>query len=91
MEQCLASIANQTIGLENIQVIMVYDHSADNSLSIMSKYSEKYNNFISISLEEGKTGAGVARNEGLKNATSKYIMFTDIILQKACHTYYIDL
>jgi len=77
LEQCLTSIANQTIGLENLQVIMVDDHSTDNSLSIMNKYSEKHNNFISISLEEGKTGAGVARNEGLKNASSKYIMFTD--------------
>jgi len=91
LEQCLASVANQTIGLENLQVIMVDDHSTDNSLSIMNKYSEKYDSFISVSLEEGKTGAGVARNEGLKNATGKYIMFTDsddFYEINACETMY---
>lgn len=77
LEQCLDSIVNQTIGLENLQVVMVDDHSTDNSLKIMKDYSTKYDNFISISLKEGQTGAGVTRNEGLKNATGKYIMFTD--------------
>ena len=41
----------------------------------MKEYSKKYDNFISISLNEGQTGAGVTRNEGLKNATGKYWKF----------------
>lgn len=77
LTQCLESIANQTIGNDNLQVIMIDDHSSDNSYSIMNKYSDKYENFISISLPDDKTGAGVARNEGLKNVIGKYIMFSD--------------
>lgn len=77
LEQCLESVVNQTIGNENLQIIMVDDHSSDSSFNIMNKYSDKYDNFISVTLPEGKTGAGVARNEGMRKAIGKYIMFSD--------------
>lgn len=77
LRECLDSILNQTIGSSNLQVIMVDDHSIDGSLNIMNEYSAKWPNFISVSLPEGKTGAGVARNAGLDNAYGEYIMFSD--------------
>ena len=77
LRECLDSVLNQTIGSNQLQVIMIDDHSIDSSLSIMEEYSTKYPNFISISLPEGKTGAGVARNAGLDIACGKYVMFSD--------------
>ena len=77
LEVCLNSIVNQTFGIEEIQVIMVDDHSTDNSINIMKSYRQRYPNFKLISLLEGQTGAGMARNEGLRNSEGKYIMFTD--------------
>lgn len=52
IEECLNSLINQTIGVENLEVIMVNDCSTDSTKSIMDKYSEIYSNFISIHLEK---------------------------------------
>lgn len=52
LEELLESIKKQTIGFENIQIIMVDDCSTDNSKKIMDKYAEEYQNIISTSLEK---------------------------------------
>ena len=77
LEKCLDNIINQTIGIENLQVIMVDDHSNDKSFEIMKKYSSNFENFLSIYINDEDTGAGVARNKGLEIAKGKYIMFCD--------------
>ncbi|MDR2966367.1 MAG: glycosyltransferase [Methanobacteriaceae archaeon] len=77
LKNALDSIVNQTIGFENIQVIMVNDCSTDESKNIINKYSEKYKNFISIHLKKNTGGAYGPRNIALKLATGKYLMFLD--------------
>ena len=39
LEQCLDSIVNQTIGMDNIELVLVDDASTDLSLKIMKKYA----------------------------------------------------
>ena len=73
----LDSLINQTIGVENLEVIMVNDGSTDESPEIMEKYAGEYDNFKIINLEEKSGAAGKPRNEGLKIATAPYIMFLD--------------
>jgi len=75
--EAIDSILNQTIGVENLQVIMVDDCSTDSSYQIAQDYAKKYDNFIAIRLDERSGVAGKPRNEGLKLATGKYVMFTD--------------
>lgn len=77
IEESLNSIISQSMRLEDIQVIMVDDNSSDSSYSIMKKYSDKYENFISIKLDTRSGAAGRPRNIGMKYATGKYIMFLD--------------
>ena len=48
LERSLKSILNQTMELNDIEVIMVDDCSTDNSKNIMEKYSKKYPNFKSL-------------------------------------------
>ena len=38
LEQCLDSIVNQTIGMDNIELVLVDDASTDLSLKILKKY-----------------------------------------------------
>lgn len=73
----LDSIINQTIGIENIQVILVNDCSTDSSNLIIDDYVNKYDNFLAIHLKENIGGAYGPRNIGLKYATGDYLMFLD--------------
>lgn len=73
LEDCLDSIANQTVKFE--EVILVNDGSKDASQSICEEYCKKFNYFKLINQEN--QGQAVARNNGLNNIKSKYIMFVD--------------
>ena len=77
LRNLLESIINQTMNFKDIQVIMVDDLSKDKSREIMKEYSDKYDNFISIYLPKNNKIAGTARNEGMKVANGKYLMFAD--------------
>lgn len=77
LRDLLNSIIKQTMDFQQIQVIMVDDCSKDKSREIMNEYAEKYENFISIELPKNHAIAGTARNEGMKVAKGKYLMFAD--------------
>lgn len=73
LNKCLDSIVNQTYS--NLEIILINDGSTDNSLSICNDYTNKDGRIIVI--DKHNTGAADSRNEGLKKATGKYIMFVD--------------
>ena len=55
---------------------IVNDGSKDNSQQIINEYKEKYPNKITAIEQENK-GVARTRNESIKRATGKYIMFMD--------------
>lgn len=71
------SIKKQTIGFENIEVILVNDGSSDNTLQILLKYSNEYDNVRVFSNDKNSGGASIPRNIGLKNSNCDYVMFLD--------------
>lgn len=75
LDDVIKSIINQTIGFENIQLILVNDGSTDKSEEICFKYKKIYNNITYIKQEN--QGVSAARNTGLKYAEGKYINFID--------------
>lgn len=76
LEETLESVINQTIGLKNIEIILVNDGSPDNSYLICERYKEKYPETIKyIKKENG--GVSSARNIGLEYATGEYVNFLD--------------
>lgn len=77
LEECFASIKNQTIGLENIQVIFVDDASTDNTLECLREFARAYPQSVEVvSLPENRRQGG-ARNAGLARAVGEYVMFLD--------------
>ena len=76
IKECLDSIVNQTIGIENIEVIIVNDKTPDNSMDIVMEYAKEYPSFKIINNEVNK-GLGESRNIGLSHATSDYVTFVD--------------
>ena len=74
--QCLDSVVNQSLGIENMEVIIVNDATPDNSMDIVNQYLEKYPSIKVINNEENK-GLGLSRNAGLSHATSEFVTFLD--------------
>ena len=75
LKKCVDSILNQTIGFNNIELIIVNDGSSDDSDSIIKDIINKNSKIKYFSKENG--GQGSARNLGLKHATGEYISFVD--------------
>ncbi len=77
INRCLTSIVNQTIGIENLEVIVIDDASYDSTWNILLEWEQKYpDNFVLIQHEKNKK-QGAARNTGLCYVTSPYISFID--------------
>ena len=77
IRQTLDSIVNQSIGLENLEVIIVDDCSTDKTGEIIDEYAIRFENFMAIHLPENSGSAGKPRNVGLEKVTSDYVMFLD--------------
>ena len=73
IKKCTRSIINQTY--KNIEIILVDDGSKDNSLKQCVELSQEDERIKVIHTEN--RGSGPARNEGIKNASGKYIYFPD--------------
>ena len=71
------SLINQTIGNENLEIIMVNDCSTDGSDKIIDEYAEKYDCCIAVHHSINSGAAYTPRNNGLKICTGDYIMFLD--------------
>ena len=76
LRETLESIEHQTIGIENIQIILINDGSTDNSESICLEFMEKYpHNVVYRAIENG--GVSRARNYGKQFMQGKYVNFFD--------------
>lgn len=91
IDEAMDSLIKQTIGFNNIEVIMVDDGSDDGSAEIINKYKNKYNNVKAIHLEGPSGAAGKPRNVGLEKATTEFVMFLDpddVYLEDTCENLY---
>ena len=73
LRECLDSILNQTF--QDFEIICVDDGSTDKSLKILQEYKRKDDRFVI--LQQRHSGAGSARNNGIRLAEGKYIQFLD--------------
>ena len=77
LRKTLESIEMQTIGLENLEVLMINEASSDGSKLIINEYANKYENFVAVHLSESSGTPGKPRNIGMGMARGEYIMFID--------------
>ena len=73
LQECVDSLLQQSF--QDVEFIFVDDGSTDRSVEILEDYRQK-DDRIQI-LRQQNQYAGVARNNGMKAATGKYIIFLD--------------
>ncbi|OED30172.1 glycosyltransferase family 2 protein [Methanosphaera sp. WGK6] len=77
LERSIGSVMNQTIGFNNIELILVDDASTkQETIDFIINKANIYPNIKVILLEENM-GPGNARNKGIENASTDYITFLD--------------
>lgn len=72
--KCLDQIMEQTF--QNLEIILIDDHSTDRTAEIMKSYQKKCNR-LQLVFNEQNHGAGYSRNRGLEKAKYDYISFID--------------
>lgn len=75
IEECLESILTQT--LKEVEIIVVNDGSTDNTENVVLDFFSERKNCSFKYYSEENSGAGKARNVGIKNASGEYIAFMD--------------
>ena len=73
IKKCLDSIINQTY--KDIEILIVNDHSTDNTLSIIKKYKDKR---IKVITNKKNLGLSLSRNVGIDNSKGDYLYFVDV-------------
>lgn len=75
--RCLDSIISQTIGIGNLDIVLVNDASTDGTSSILQRYVEQYPEHMRVINLEQNSGLSHARNLGIREAKAEYIAFVD--------------
>ena len=94
IDNAFNSLLNQTIGFEKLEIIFVDDDSSDKTPQIIDDYATRYENVVSIHMDENSGYAGKPRNIGINNATCEYLMFLDsddIFMEGACEILYDEI
>lgn len=87
LHQCLDSAMNQT--LREIEIICVDDGSTDGSRAVLDEYAAK-DGRVSV-IHQENAGQAAARNNALKGAKGKYVLFLDsddLLAETACQAAY---
>ena len=94
IDKCLSSVVAQVaIDLEVIDVIVINDGSTDGSLGIMREYEANYPGIVRV-IDQANQGAANTRNNGVKLAAGKHLMFVDqddFINEDCCHVFYHEI
>lgn len=79
LTDCMTSLEQQTIGIENLEIIFVDDASTDDGKTwnkILAFEKKWPNNVVALHLDENRCQGG-ARNLGISYASAEYIGFVD--------------
>lgn len=77
LDQCMRSLLDQTIGREELEVILIDDVSTDDTKIKIQEYAGNYPDIVRALYLEENMRQGGARNRGIDIATGEYISFLD--------------
>lgn len=79
LDKCLDYLLRQTIGIENMEVILVDDASTDHgeTIELLLKYEQRFPETIIVVQLHENVRQGGARNKGIACASGEYLIFCD--------------
>lgn len=77
VDRCVASLVHQTIGVEQLELILVDDASVDGTLERLVRWENQYPDSILVVTCEENGRQGRARNIGMGYVSTSYVCFVD--------------
>ena len=77
IDRCMMSVAVQTIGMDNLEIICVDDASTDGTWEHLQKWEQSFPDQVLLIRQEGNRRQGAARNLGLQYASADWVAFVD--------------
>lgn len=77
LPECLQSIADQTIGFANIEVVAVDDGSTDGSGALLDAWAERHPGRIRVTHQANSGAPGGPRNRAIEMAEGEFLFFAD--------------
>ena len=77
LDKCFESLVNQTIGIENMEIIFVNDASTDNTGEKLNSFEALYPDSVLVIHLDENVKQGGARNVALQYASGEYLVFID--------------
>jgi glycosyltransferase involved in cell wall biosynthesis len=75
LRRCLASVLDQSIGRERLQVIAVDDGSTDGSSAELDRWRQRFPDTVQIFHQENSGSPAKPSNRALEHATGRYVFF----------------
>lgn len=77
LDKCFESLVNQTIGIENMEIIFVNDASTDNTGEKLNSFEALYPDSVLVIHLNENVKQGGARNVALQYVSGEYLVFID--------------
>ncbi|KOV96188.1 glycosyltransferase family 2 protein [Streptomyces sp. NRRL B-3648] len=77
LTQCITSVADQSIGRERLEVIVVDDGSTDGTADELERLKGVYPEMLRVFRQANSGGPSAPRNLGLDHATGTFVFFLD--------------
>ncbi len=77
IDECLKSIALQTYGIANLEIILIDDASTDSTFDHLQAFESAHEDNVILIRLDSNSGQGAARNIGLEYASGEYITYVD--------------
>ncbi|MGW2641352.1 glycosyltransferase family 2 protein [Streptomyces sp. NPDC001348] len=77
LTRCITSVAEQTIGRDRLEVIVVDDGSTDGTGDELERLSGVYPGLLRVIRQENSGGPSAPRNVGLEHARGEFVFFLD--------------
>lgn len=77
IDRCVNQLVHQTLGLENIEIILVNDASTDGTIERLKQWEKQYPDSVLLIDSTVNMKTGGARNLGIRYASGEYVGFVD--------------